>query len=101
MHAGPPPEQFQRDHGCTLAEWLRWLPGAVAGHGLSLPTPDEAVVQIGPGELRLHWQVPPPRQIAGVRLPRLLVDYRFSGLDAEQRRQFLRYFDLYMQRGGG
>jgi hypothetical protein len=34
-------------------------------------------------------------------VPRLGVSYRFDGVDTEARREFMRYFDLYTQRGGG
>jgi hypothetical protein len=39
--------------------------------------------------------------IALMRMPVLHVRFNFSGLDAAQRYQFMRRFDLYMQRGGG
>ena len=63
--------------------------------------PAEADVDIEGGRLRLHWQALPPRQIALVRLPRLAVQFRFEGLSDDARQRFMRYFDLYMQRGGG
>ena len=91
---------FEREHGSELSEWLRMLPEAVAARPLALG-PDGATVVIGPGELSLRWQVLPPRQIALVRLPRLRVHYRFEGVPDDERARFLRFFDLYMQRGGG
>jgi hypothetical protein len=36
-----------------------------------------------------------------VRMPRLLVSFRFAGLNDVQRHTFMQRFDLYMQRGGG
>jgi hypothetical protein len=39
--------------------------------------------------------------IALLRMPRLLVAFRFQGLDADARYAFMKRFDLYMQRGGG
>ena len=39
--------------------------------------------------------------IALVRMPRLLVNFRFAGLDEAQRYAFMKRFDLYMHRGGG
>jgi hypothetical protein len=42
-----------------------------------------------------------PRVIAMVRMPRLLVRFRFAGLNDVQRHTFMQRFDLYMQRGGG
>jgi hypothetical protein len=97
----PPEAAFEREHGCTDAEWRGWLPGAVGAHALSLgPTP-EARVRIDDGSLHLAWQALPPRRIALLSMPRLQVHYRFDGLAPAQRQAFMRYFDLYMQRGGG
>ncbi len=86
--------------GCTEREWLSWLPGAVREHALVLGD-GWASVGIGTGTLQLRWQVLAPRQIAMVRLPRLAAQFRFEGLDEVARQRFMRYFDLYMQRGGG
>jgi hypothetical protein len=92
---------FEREQGCTEVEWLRWLPGAVREHALSLPAPGQARVAIDGGCLHLAWQALPPRQIALVRMPRMAVTYRFEGVDADARSRFMQYFDLYLQRGGG
>jgi hypothetical protein len=42
-----------------------------------------------------------PRVIALVRIPRLLVNFRFDGLDDDERQVFMKRLDLYLQRGGG
>lgn len=93
-------EHFQRDMGCTEHEWLGWLPAAVGQH-VWRRDGSSARVDIAPGNLRLRWQVQPPRVIALMRMPVLRVDFDFSGLDAAQRYTFMKRFDLYMQRGGG
>ena len=95
------PASFEREQGFTEAEWQRCLPGAVREHALALPAPGRAVVNIGTGTLQLGWTVLPPRRIALISMPRLAVRYRFDGVDAQARREFMRYFDLYTQRGGG
>jgi hypothetical protein len=92
--------RFERDCGCTEAEWLRWLPGAVGTHALQLQ-PGSATVRIGDGVLRLRWLPLPPRQIALLRMPRLSVHFAFDEVDPASQAVFMRYFDLYMQRGGG
>ena len=99
----PPPEAFEREQGFTDAEWQRCLPGAVGAHALALPAPGQAVITLqgGQGRLQMSWAVLPPRRIALLNMPRLAVRYRFEGVDAEARRTFMRYFDLYTQRGGG
>ena len=93
-------QSFDREMGCTADELLQWLPGAsrarpvvVSGQG--------ARIEIDGGALELRWQTLPPRQIALLRMPRLAVQFRFSGIDEASRQAFMRYFDLYTQRGGG
>ena len=93
-------EQFQRDMGCTEAEWLGWLPVAMgqcawqrSGHTM--------VAIIGQGQLNVQWQVMPPRVIALLRMPVLRVNFDFQGVNAGERHAFMRPFDLCMQRGGG
>ena len=93
-------ERFEREMGCTEAEWLMWLPAAIGDHEC-YRQPGEATVSISPGILRLHWYTGEPRVIAQVRLPRLHVSFQFEELDADQRLAFMKRFDLYMQRGGG
>ncbi len=91
---------FDREMGCTEAEWRGWLPGAVRDQPLVL-SDGQAQVALAPGVLRLAWQVLPPRQIGLIRLPRLAVEFRFDGVPDDERLRFMRYFDLYMHRGGG
>jgi hypothetical protein len=93
-------ERFEREMGCTEADWLRWLPAAIGVHEWHRE-PESVTVQIAPGVLRLDWRTGEPRVIAQVRLPRLHVMFRFEGLQADQRLAFMKRFDLYMQRGGG
>lgn len=94
------PERFEREMGCTEDEWLRWLPDAIGDHYWKLQT-HSAGVRIGDGALGLTWRSAEPRVIALMRIPRLLVSFRFAGLDEAQRDAFMKRFDLYMQRGGG
>jgi hypothetical protein len=95
------PERFEREYGCTETEWLRWLPGAVRDQPLSQAAAGQARVAIGGGELRLGWTALSPRQIAMIRMPRMTVTFAFDDVGDEARTDFMRYFDLYMQRGGG
>ena len=99
------PQRFQRDMGCTEAEWLGWLPAALGEHRWQR---EGAQVQVwfsaddaDQGRLTIRWHAEPPRTIALMAIPRLSVDFEFEGLDESQRYRFMRRFDLYMQRGGG
>ena len=92
--------EFDREMGCTEAEWLGWLPAAIGAHPHQL-TGSAVNITMPGGTLAIHWQAGPPRVIALLRMPRLLVAFRFQGLDAAARYTFMKRFDLYMQRGGG
>lgn len=94
------PERFEREMGCTEAEWLRALPAAM-GDVTWHQTSGEVHAQISAGALHITWREGAPRAIALMRMPRLHVAFEFTGLDAAQRYAFMRRFDLYMQRGGG
>jgi len=94
------PERFERDMGCTEADWQRWLPAAI-GEQAWRQDGAHATVDLPGGSLRLSWAAQPPRVIALVRLPVLRVGFAFEGVDAAQRQRFMKRFDLYMQRGGG
>jgi len=93
-------ERFERDMSCTEAEWLRWLPSAIGDCHWKMQE-QTAGVRIGDGALGLKWQVAEPRVIALVHMPRLLVNFRFAGVDEPTRYAFMKRFDLHMQRGGG
>jgi hypothetical protein len=94
-------ERFERDYGCTEAEWQRWLDEATPGCTVVREGPGRATVHLRDGCLRLSWQVLPPRRIALVSLPRLGVSFSFQGVPQELRASFMRTFDLSTQRGGG
>jgi hypothetical protein len=99
--AGLIPERFEREYGCTETEWLRWLPGAVRDQPLAQAAVGQAHIAIAGGALHLGWTVLPPRQIAMIRMPRMTVSFEFDAVGDTARAAFMRYFDLYMQRGGG
>ena len=92
--------EFERDMGCTEAEWLAMLPAAL-GTCTWQRQGNTVCADIPPGTLTLSWAALPDRAIALVRLPRLGVRFAFAGLDAGQRHAFMKRFDLYTQRGGG
>jgi hypothetical protein len=95
------PPIFEREMGCTAAELRGQLPGATRGARLQWRD-DGADVTLDTGTLSLRWRTLEPRRIALVTLPRLAVRFEFDErVGAEQRAHFMRYFDLYTQRGGG
>jgi hypothetical protein len=93
-------ERFEREMGCTEAEWLMWLPAAIGERPWEQGVAT-AHVKIDGGSLTLRWRTGEPRVIALIRMPRLHVTFEFEGVDAGGRLLFMKRFDLYMQRGGG
>lgn len=94
------PARFERDTAGTEAEWLLRLQGACGSNPVGVEDAS-AVVHLGSGRLFLSWRELPPRRIALMRMPRMTIGFRFEGVSDEAREAFMRYFDLYMQRGGG
>jgi hypothetical protein len=92
---------FEREMGCTVAELLRWLPGASGAAAVALDGDSARIGPIGDGALQLAWQVLPPRRIALIAMPRIHIRFSFEGVDEAARHVFMRHFDLYTQRGGG
>ena len=96
-----PAERFEREYGCTEVEWRRWMPAATQGRPAREAVPGRLEVQVGPGRLVLTWSVLSPRRIALVQLPRLHVRFEFLDVPVAERLEFMRVFDLHLQRGGG
>ena len=94
------PEQFSRQMGMTHEEFMRTLPAAVSPLSVHAH-PGGVVLRHPAGEIRIDLQPGPERRIAALRLPVLLVSFRFSGLDRAQRATFMERFDLAFHRGGG
>ncbi len=86
--------------GTTEAEWLMRLPLAI-GQQAWRREGCGVVVAFDAGQLHITWEVLAPRVIALMRTPRLWVRFAFEGVESEVRQQFMRRFDLTMQRGGG
>lgn len=96
------PGSFERDMATSEAEWRAALPRAIGPHARwRWDGERQAVIDIPPGQLILRWEPLPERRIALLVIKRLLVRFRFEGVDDEARRSFMRPFDLTLQRGGG
>jgi len=91
---------LEREMGCTRAEFMRWLPDAT-GRAPVLVEGGELVLSVAGGQVRIELREQPLRRIALVALPVLAVRFRFVGLAAAARRDFLERFDRYTMRGGG
>ena len=93
-------ESLSREMGLTHKEFMRTLPAAVAPLQYRV-TQDLVTVTHPAGCIEIRLQPALERRLGAFRLPVIPMEFRFLGLDAEQRREFLERFDLHFQRGGG
>jgi hypothetical protein len=96
------PQAFDRVMGCTPADLMAWLPGALPAAVLTVDASLACCSATWPdGVLNLCWSVLPDARIALLTIPRLHVGFAYSGLTDARRHQVQRRFDLGTQRGGG
>lgn len=94
------PLAFEREMGCTEAELRAWLPAA-SGERRVEWRGRGADIALDSGSVAIAWQTGEPRRIALLAMPRLHVRFEAHGVDEAAWQRFMRYFDLYTQRGGG
>lgn len=96
------PERFERDMGYNLKEFFRVLPAAIGDYQFSK---NNAHVEIthpdNQHQLKLVVSELPDRLLGAFRIPRVDVQFSFSNMTADERRQFMQRFDSRFQRGGG
>ena len=94
------PFVIEREMGCSVAELRAWLPGA--SRDANLQWREHGVdIAYDSGCIAIDWHALEPRRIALIVLPRLQVRFTASAIPEEAWQHFMRYFDLYTQRGGG
>ncbi len=91
---------LHRDMGCTRAEFISWLPGAIRRAPFQIDGEVVTVMTNG-GCVQISLEEKPPRRLGLIALPVLGVTFCFRGLDELGRDGFLAHFDLYTRRGGG
>ena len=92
---------FSRDMGLTHADFWRYLPAAVGEHRWKRISDTAVKVYIGEGRLLIDLGPEGERRIANIRLPRTIITFLFHEVSAQEQAEFLTYFDLRFQRGGG
>ena len=92
--------RFRKEMGITRKEFLRNLatalpaqPYRVEHDNISIETPARQIV------IRLNDQN--QRCIGSLQLPRMLVDFSFSGYTQAEAESFMRHIDIHFRRGGG
>jgi hypothetical protein len=91
---------LRREMGCTRAEFLAWLPGAVRGAPVRIEG-DLVRIDYAGGEVWIGLAPATQRRAGALSLPVLGVSMRFVAIAAADRDEFLRHFDLFTSRGGG
>ena len=94
------PENFTREMGLSRREFMRTLPAAIAPLNFQ---PDEKTISIDHpgGNVQIRLQEMPDRRIGAIQIPKTSVEFRFFGLNEDERSYFMHRFDLHFQRGGG
>ncbi|MFN0186398.1 MAG: hypothetical protein ACKVQR_21505 [Aquabacterium sp.] len=94
--------RFEREMGCVEREFRSWLPGATRNAPMADDGPGRIRLSLpAGGTLSLSLETLPPRQLGMARFPRLQVVFDFIDTADADRVAFMRYFDLFTQRGGG
>jgi hypothetical protein len=93
-------ECFERDMGCTLGDWLGWLPRAM-GECPWQVSGESLLGQVAAGYVHIIWKEAEPRRLGLAVIPRLWVRFSFSQVPEADRFAFMKRFDLYTHRGGG
>ena len=95
-----PSASFSRELGLTHAEFLRFLPPAIAHRPFSVTG---RTVQIEDGERHVVIELGPQqcRRIASLQLPYVEARFTFVGFELAEREAFMARFERYFQRGGG
>ncbi len=91
---------MQREFGLTRIEFLRSLRHLTGADGWR-ERDGGFLLQLPFGQVEIHLGDAGCRRIGALSLPVLPVEFRFSGVDDEQRAAFLRRFERAFQRGGG
>jgi hypothetical protein len=96
------PASFERLMGCSLGEFLSWLPRALPDAAVNIDMASTKCTARMPwGCLDLAWSVLPPRRIALLEIPQLSVRFSYSGATEDERYAMQKRFDLATMRGGG
>ena len=91
---------FSREMGFTREEFFRLLPNALNERPQQLD--DAGVsVEVNSGSVRIDVGEQQFRHIASISMPYVKVDFEFNNVSEADRVEFMRYFDLRYQRGGG
>jgi hypothetical protein len=93
-------EQHKREMTISLKEFYRLLPFALKDIDFEISN-NEISMSYANGNILIKPGVEHERKIASLVLPVLFVEFFFSNISNEERKQFYEAFDRAYQRGGG
>lgn len=96
----PEPYEVSRTMGLTHREFLRSLPAAVAGMAYRVQGSRIFLSDTG-RRVQILLGREQERRLGSLQLPQTRVSLSLEGFSEEERKTFLRRFDLAFQRGGG
>ncbi len=94
------PERFTREMGITHEEFTRILSTAPLDYRYKIDG-RSVTFELPEGSLEITLGNTTGRKLGSLSIPAMQVEFRFFGLSAEERAEFLESFDRYFQRGGG
>lgn len=93
-------ERFSKEMGVSHADFFRLLPRAMGDTPYSV-NGKTVNGELGSGTVSIEIGEQQERRIALLAIPYAQVTFTFGGVAENERTEFMRYFDLRFQRGGG
>ena len=93
-------EQFSKEMGVSHSDFFRLLPRAMGDTPYRVEGM-KVIGELGSGSVSIELGEQQVRRIALMAIPYAEVSFAFDGVAENERTEFMRYFDLRFQRGGG
>jgi len=93
-------EKFSKEMGLTHVDFFRLLPRAMGDHSYNIEGM-KVLGELAGGSVTIELGEQQVRRIALMAIPFAEVSFTFDGVSEDERTEFMRYFDLRFQRGGG
>jgi len=92
--------QFRKQMGITRKEFLRNLAVALSGRTYRVEH-NEVIVPDAGRHIAITLCEQNEQRIGSLRLPRMLVEFTFSGYSDSEAETLMTHMDIHFQRGGG
>lgn len=93
-------ENFSKEMGVSHADFFRLLPRAMGDTPFKVQGM-KVKGEVSGGTVTIEIGEQQVRRIALMAIPYAEVSFSFAGVSEDERTEFMRYFDLRFQRGGG